>query len=327
MTALDSRSIAGVLGRSPLPGRIGHTPLLPIGGLEGVSPDVRVLGKAEWFNPGGSVKDRAAWRMVRDGLERGRIGPGIGRRLIDATSGNTGIAFAWLGAVLGFPVTLAVPANANLERRRLLALLGAELVWTDPMSGTDGAIREARRIVAADPERWFYPDQYANPANWRAHYEGTAEEIWAQTGGEVTHFVAGLGTTGTLVGTARRLRELDPRVHVTAVMPDSPYHALEGLKHLPTAMVPPIYDAAAHDALIEMDSDTAIDMVRRQGRAGLWLGWSAGAAVAAAERVAQKLDRGVVVTVLCDSAERYLSEPVWDELLGGAERPPREARP
>jgi len=325
MTALDSRSIAGRPGRPALLSKIGHTPLLPIGGLEGVRPGVQVLGKAEWFNPGGSVKDRAAWSMVKDGLERGLLG--TGRTLIDATSGNTGIAFAWLGATLGFPVRLAIPANANLERRRLLALLGAELTFTDAMSGTDGAIREVRRIVAEDPERWFYPDQYANPANWRAHYEGTAEEIWAQTGGAVTHFVAGLGTTGTLVGTARGLRGKNPAIQVTGVIPDSPYHALEGLKHLPTAMTPPIYDPAAHDALVEMESDRAIDMVRRQSRRGLWLGWSAGAAVAAAERVAQGLEHGVVVTILCDSAERYLSEPIWDELLGDAARPPREVRP
>jgi cysteine synthase B len=325
MSALDSRSIAGVLGRSPLPSLIGSTPLLPIGGLEGVAAGVRVLGKAEWFNPGGSVKDRAAWGMVRDGFERGALG--TGRTLIDATSGNTGISFAWLGAVLGFGVRLAVPANANFERRRLLALLGAELTFTDPMSGTDGAILEARRIVAEDPDRWFYPDQYANPANWRAHYEGTAEEIWAQTGGGVTHFVAGLGTTGTLVGTARRLRERNPRVHVTAVMPDSPYHALEGLKHLPTAIVPPIYDASAHDELLEMDSDSAIDMVRRQARRGLLLGWSAGAAVAAAERVARRLERGVVVTILCDSAERYLGDPIWDDLPGGPAFRPGGGKP
>ncbi len=315
-STLDPRSIAGLLGRPGLPALIGHTPLLPIGGLEGVPQTVRVFGKAEWFNPGGSVKDRAAWRMVRDGIERGLLG--TGRTLLDATSGNTGIAFAWLGAALGFPVTLCVPANANLERRRILKLLGAEIVFTDPMSGTDGAILEARRLAAESPERWFYPDQYSNPMNWRAHYEGTGHEIWEQTEGRVTHFVAGLGTTGTLVGTARRLREFAPGIHVTGVIPDSPYHALEGLKHLPTAMTPAIYDASAHDALIEMDSDSAIDMVRRQARRGLLLGWSAGAAVAAAERVARGLEHGVVTTILCDSAERYLSEPIWDDLLGEA---------
>jgi cysteine synthase B len=305
-----------VLGRAARTDLIGHTPLLRIEGLKGVPDTVSVYGKAEWANPGGSVKDRAAWRMVRAGLEAGALHDG--RRLLDATSGNTGIAFAWIGASLGFPVTLCVPANANLERVRLLQLLGAELVRTDPMSGTDGAILEARRLAEQSPGRYFYPDQYANPENWRAHLEGTAEEIWEQTEGRVTHFVAGLGTTGTLVGTSRGLKAKNPQVHVTAVMPDSPYHALEGLKHLPSAIVPPIYDAAAHDALIEMESAAAIDLVLRQARAGLLLGWSAGAAVAAAERVARTLERGVVVTVLCDSAERYLSEPIWDELLGDA---------
>jgi cysteine synthase B len=313
-SAADPRHLAGLLGRPALTDRIGRTPLLPIDGLEGVPAEVQVFGKAEWTNPGGSVKDRAAWGMVRAGLVSGAFDGG--RVLIDATSGNTGIAFAWIGAALGFPVRLCVPANANLERRRLLKLLGADVVLTDPMSGTDGAIFETRRIVAAEPDRYFYPDQYANPENWRAHMSGTAEEIWEATRGQVTHFVAGLGTTGTLVGTSRGLKAKNPAVHVSAVMPDSPYHALEGLKHLPSAIVPPIYDPSAHDALIEMDSDAAIDMVRRQARRGLLIGWSAGAAVAAAERVARTLVSGVVVTVLCDSAERYLGDPVWDDLLG-----------
>lgn len=317
-SAASSRDPSAALGRPALPGLIGRTPLLPIGGLEGVPDEVSVFGKAEWANPGGSVKDRAAWRMVEAGLEHGALGEG--RILLDATSGNTGIAFAWIGAALGFPVMLCVPGNANLERVRLLRLLGAELVRTDPMSGTDGAILEARRIAADDPHRYFYPDQYANPENWRAHLLGTAPEIWDQTQGRVTHFVAGLGTTGTLVGTARGLRAKQPGLHVTAVMPDSPYHALEGLKHLPSAIVPPIYDATAHDALMEVESDQAIDMVRRQARRGLLLGWSAGAAVVAAERVARSLTQGVVVTVLPDSAERYLSEPIWDDLLGPARR-------
>jgi S-sulfo-L-cysteine synthase (O-acetyl-L-serine-dependent) len=317
MSALmPPRDPSTALGRPALTSLIGRTPLLPIDGLIGVPEGVRVYGKAEWWNPGGSVKDRAAWGMVRAGLESGALGRG--RTLIDATSGNTGIAFAWIGAALGFQVKLTLPANANLERRRLLKILGADLVMTDAMDGTDGAIREVRRIVAETPDRYFYPDQYSNPANWRAHYEGTAEEIWSQTRGEVTHFVAGLGTTGTLVGTSRGLRERRPDVHVTAVMPDSPYHALEGLKYLPTVMVPAIYDPSAHDDLIEMESDVAIDMVRRQARRGLLLGWSAGAALAAAERVAQRIRAGVVVTILCDSAERYLSEPIWDELIGGA---------
>ena len=311
-----------------LTGRIGDTPLIAIGGLAGVPADVTVLGKAEWFNPGGSVKDRAAWGMIRDAEARGLLpapdvpgdrAPGAAARtILDATSGNTGIALAWIGAARGHRVRLCVPANANTERKRLLAALGAEVTFTDPLEGTDGAIREARRLAAEDPERFLYLDQYANDANWRAHVTGTAEEIWRDTEGRLTHFVAGLGTTGTLVGTARGLRERARRVgrpapEIVAVEPDSPYHALEGLKHLGTAIVPPIYDAAAHDRLIEVASDEAIDLVKRQARRGLLLGWSAGAALVAAARVARTLSAGLVVAVLPDGAERYLSEPLWQE--------------
>jgi cysteine synthase B len=297
---------------------IGDTPLLPILGLSGVPDSVTVLGKAEWFNPGGSVKDRAAWAMVRAGERSGALGdatPGsVSRRtLIDATSGNTGIAYAWIGAARGHRVRLCLPANANAERKRLLAALGAELTLTDAMDGTDGAIREARRIVAEDPERWFYPDQYSNAENWRAHVRTTAEEIWADTEGKVTHFVAGIGTSGTLVGTARRLRELNPAIQAIAVQPDSPLHALEGLKHLASAMVPAIYDPTAHQRTIAVASEEAIDMVKRQAKRGLLLGWSAGAALVAAERVARHLARGVIVAILPDGAERYLSEPLWDD--------------
>jgi cysteine synthase B len=296
--------------------RIGHTPLIQVGGLEGVPDTVTVLGKAEWLNPGGSVKDRAAWAIVRAAEAGGRLGrgtPGSGRRLLDATSGNTGIAYAWIGASRGIPVTLCVPANANAERQRLIAALGAELVLTDPMDGTDGAIREARRLAAAHPERYFHADQYANPANWRAHYEGTAEEIWAQTQGRITHLVAGIGTSGTLVGTSRRLREREPSIVTIAVQPDSPYHALEGLKHLPSAIVPPIYDPSAHQRIAEVASEEAVTMVKRQARRGLLLGWSAGAALVAAERAARTLAGGVIVVILPDGAERYLGEPLWAE--------------
>jgi cysteine synthase B len=292
-----------------LTARIGHTPLVPIGGLEGVRADVAVLGKAEWMNPGGSVKDRAAWAIVSAALASGALAPG--KTLIDATSGNTGIAYAWIGAARGFAVTLCVPANASPERMRVLAALGARVVPTDAMQGTDGAIEAALAMVGAEPGRWFYADQYANPENWRAHYRGTAGEIWSQTNGAVTHLVAGLGTTGTLVGTSRRLRELEPSIRVIGVQPDSPYHALEGLKHLASAMTPAIYDPAAHDTLLEVVSDEAIDMVRLQARRGLLLGWSAGAALVAAARVARELERGVVVAILPDGAERYLSDPLW----------------
>ena len=291
--------------------RIGDTPLLAIRGLEGIPGSVAVLGKAEWTNPGGSVKDRAAWGIVRAAEAGGDLAQG--RILLDATSGNTGIAYAWIGAARGFGVTLCLPANAGAGRRRLLDALGAELVLTDRLEGTDGAIREARRLAAAHPGRYFHADQYANPANWRAHYHGTAGEIWTQTGGRVTHLVAGVGTSGTLVGCARRLRELNSALVAIAVQPDSPLHALEGLKHLPTAIVPPLYDPAVHERTIEVASDEAIDMVKRQARRGLLLGWSAGAALVAAERLARALAHGVVVAILPDGAERYLDDPLWRE--------------
>ncbi|HKQ56224.1 MAG TPA: PLP-dependent cysteine synthase family protein [Candidatus Eisenbacteria bacterium] len=294
-----------------LTARIGHTPLIAIEDLDGVPDTVTVLGKAEWLNPGGSVKDRAAWAIVQAAEAAGALAGG--RRLLDATSGNTGIAYAWIGAARGIPVTLCVPANANAERQRLIAALGAELVLTDAMDGTDGAIREARRLAAAHPERYFHADQYANPANWRAHYATTAEEIWAETEGRITHLVAGIGTSGTLVGTSRRLREREPSIETIAVQPDSPFHALEGLKHLPSAIVPPIYDPSAHQRVLEVASDEAIAMVKRQARRGLLLGWSAGAALVAAERAARTLAGGVMVVILPDGAERYLSEPLWTE--------------
>jgi cysteine synthase B len=303
---------------------IGNTPLVAIGGLEGVPESVSVFGKAEWLNPGGSVKDRAAWGMVR-AAEAGRAPGTPARVLLDATSGNTGIALAWIGAARGHPVHLCVPANANAERRRLLAALGARVTLTDPLDGTDGAIREARRLAAEEPGRYLYLDQYSNEANWRAHVDGTAAEIWSQTEGRITHFVAGIGTSGTLVGTARGLRARAAAagsrsavgaaraIRVIAVQPDSPYHALEGLKHLGTAIVPAIYDASVHDEVVEVASDAAIDMVRRQARRGLLLGWSAGAAVVAAAQVAREIEHGCVVCVLPDGAERYLSEPLWQE--------------
>jgi cysteine synthase B len=308
---MDTRELSSTLGRPALTDLIGHTPLLPIGGLEGVPEEVEVYGKAEWFNPGGSVKDRAGWSMIQQGeasgaLDRDRI-------LIDATSGNTGIAYAWIGAARGFRVRLCIPANASAERMRLLRALGADLILTDPMEGTDGAIREVRRRVAESPALYYYPDQYSNPANWQAHYRGTAEEIWSQTEGRVTHFVAGVGTSGTLVGTARRLRELSTTIDIVAVQPDSPFHALEGLKHLPSCMVPAIYDKSVRNRTIEVGSEEAIDMVKHQARLGLLMGWSAGAAVVAAQRVARKLTRGVVVAILPDGAQRYLDDPVWED--------------
>lgn len=308
---MDPHALAHMLGTPGLLSRIGNTPLVPIRGLEGLRAGVEVWGKAEWLNPGGSVKDRAAWAMVQAGEASGALGPG--KTLIDATSGNTGIAYAWIGATRGFAVELCVPANAGAARKRLLAALGATLVLTDPMSGTDGAMIEARKRVARDPGRYFYPDQYSNPENWKAHYHGTAEEIWAQSEGRVTHLVAGVGTAGTLVGTARRLRELNPALVAVAVQPDSPLHALEGLKHLPTAVVPAIYDASVHQRTIEVSSEEAVAMAKRVARQGFPVGWSAGAAVVAAERIARELTRGVVVCILPDGAERYLGDPLWEE--------------
>jgi len=292
---------------------VGHTPLLRLARIApDLPPGVEVYAKAEWYNPGGSVKDRPALYMIRAGERSGLLRPGM--RIADATSGNTGIAYATIGAALGYPVTLALPANASIERKRILQALGAELILTDPLEGTDLAIRTIRALVAEQPERFFYPDQYNNPANVQSHYETTGAEIWAQTGGRVTHFVAALGTCGTFVGTGRRLRAENPAVRLLAVQPDGPYHALEGVKHLPTtALVPGIYDPALQDAMIEIASEEAFDMARALARAeGLMVGISAAANVAAALRVARTLEQGVVVTILCDSAAKYLNDHFWD---------------
>lgn len=293
---------------------IGNTPLLRLAQIApDLAPGVQVYAKAEWYNLGGSVKDRPALWMIRDGERRGLLRPGM--RIADATSGNTGIAYATIGAAMGYQVTLALPANASPERLRTLRALGAELILTDPAAGTDEAIRAIRALVAEQPERYFYPDQYNNPANPQAHYETTAPEIWQQTAGRVTHFVAALGTTGTFMGTSRRLRELQPDLKAIAVQPDSPYHALEGVKHMATtALVPGIFDAAAPDATLEISSETAFTLARRMARnEGLLVGISAAANVAAALQVARTLEQGVVVTILCDSAARYLSERFWEE--------------
>ena len=275
-------------------------------------PGVRILGKAEWHNPGGSVKDRPALWMIRDGEKSGELGPG--KVILDATSGNTGIAYAWIGASLGYRVKLCMPKNASEERKKILRAYGVEVVLTDPGEGSDGAIREARRLYAENPERYFYPDQYKNPANPRSHYESTAPEIWEQTDGEVTHFVAGLGTSGTFVGTATRLREYNPEIKVISFEPDSPFHGLEGMKHMASAIVPEIYDPTIADQSLGTPTEDAYDMVKRLAREeGILVGISAGAAVATSLRVARELESGVVVTVLCDSADKYLSESFWEE--------------
>jgi len=302
--------------RSSVIDLVGNTPLLRLARIApNLAPGVAIYAKAEWYNPGGSVKDRPALYMIRDGERSGRLQPGM--RIADATSGNTGIAYTTLGAALGYQVTLALPGNASVERKRILQSLGAELILTDPLEGTDLAIRTIRALVAEQPERFFYPDQYNNPANVQSHYETTGAEIWAQTGGRVTHFVAALGTCGTFVGTGRRLRAHNPDVRLLAVQPDGPYHALEGVKHLPTtALVPGIYDPTLQDATIEVSSEEAFEMARTLARAeGLMVGISAAANVAAALRVARTLDRGVVVTILCDGAAKYLSDRFWDDSI------------
>jgi S-sulfo-L-cysteine synthase (O-acetyl-L-serine-dependent) len=298
--------------------RVGDTPLLRLDGLTRHLPGVQILGKAEWTNPGGSVKDRAATAIVRAAHAEGRLLPGSGEYLLDATSGNTGIAYAMLGAAHGFGVTLCMPTNVSPERKRILAAYGAQVVWTDPADGSDGAIRKARELAAAEPERYYYADQYGNGNNWRAHYETTANEIWKQTEGAITHFVAGLGTSGTFVGTTRRLRELKPGVRCYSMQPDSPFNGLEGLKHMPTAIVPPIYDAGLADRNIEMETERAHAMARRLGREqGLLVGVSAAAAVQAsldvAEEEAAAGREAVIVTILCDAADKYLSERFWEE--------------
>lgn len=291
--------------------RVGNTPLVPLPRIGRAVSPVELYAKAEWFNPGGSAKDRAALWMIEHAERQGALTPG--KTILDATSGNTGIAYAWIGAALGYPVRLALPASASRERQRILRAYGAELELTDALEGSDGAIREARRLHRQDPERYFYPDQYANPLNWTAHYETTGPEIWEQSGGRVTDFVCGLGTTGTFVGTARRLRELAPHVRLISMQPDSPLHAMEGLKHLPTALVPPIYDPSLAHEEETVTTEEAYVMVRRLAREeGLLVGVSSGAALAAALRVAARRRRGVVVTVFPDGGDRYLGERVWD---------------
>jgi S-sulfo-L-cysteine synthase (O-acetyl-L-serine-dependent) len=289
---------------------IGRTPLVRLRGVE-PRPGIEIYAKLESQNPGGSVKDRAALAMIEDGEKRGVLHRG--RVLIDATSGNTGISYAMLGAARGYKVTLCVPANVTEERKRLLHAYGAELVVTDPMEGSDGAIREVRRRYALDPERYFYPDQYSNPANWRAHYDGTGPEIIEQTAGRVTHFVAGLGTGGTFIGTARRLREWRASVQLVSVQPESALHGLEGLKHMASSIVPAIYDPGVADRDERVSTEDAYTLVRRLAREeGLLVGPSSGASLAACLRVAEDLDRAVIVTIFPDRGDRYLSEGFWN---------------
>ena len=294
--------------------RIGNTPLLRLDRLTAHLPGITLLGKAEWANPGGSVKDRAASSIVAAANAKGLL---AGKHLLDATSGNTGIAYAMLGAASGFGVTLCMPSNVSPERKRILAAYGANVVWTDAADGSDGAILKAREL-AQDKSRYYYADQYGNEANWKAHYHGTANEIWQQTEGRITHFLAGLGTSGTFMGVTRRLKELNPSIECIAMQPDSPFHGLEGLKYMATAIVPPIYDAHLADRHVQQSTEGAYEMAKHLGRTeGLLLGISAAAAVAASLKLGEELSRAgknaVIVTILCDSADKYLSERFWEQ--------------
>lgn len=289
---------------------IGNTPLLSFRQVAQELAPVELYAKAEWYNPGGSVKDRAALNMVLDGERRGLLTRE--KTLVDATSGNTGIAYAMICAERGYRVKLALPKNASLERKQNLIAFGAELVLTDPTGGTDGAQRYVKELVEREPDKYFYPDQYNNDANWRAHYETTAMEIWRQTQGRVTHFATGLGTSGTFMGVTRRLKELNPAIRCISMQPDAPLHGLEGLKHMPTALVPGIYDADLADDEVYVDTEDAHGMALRLAREeGVLVGVSSGANMVAATRVAAELKSGVVVTIFCDSAAKYLSESFW----------------
>jgi cysteine synthase B len=295
--------------------RVGNTPLLQFAQVGREFPNVEFAAKAEWFNPGGSVKDRPALSMLQAGLASGALRPG--KTIIDATSGNTGIAYAMIAAALGYPAKLCLPDSASHERKRILAAFGAELVITAGDLGTDGAIRKVHEIVAADPDKYFYPDQYSNPANWQAHYRTTAHEIWEQTAGRITHFVAGLGTSGTFVGTARRLKELNPSIRCVSLQPDASFHGLEGWKHMPTAMRPAIYDDTIADENLTVSTEESYRMVKQLARAeGLLVSPSSAAALLGSFEVAKRIpkkEQAVIITIFADSASKYLNERFWDE--------------
>jgi cysteine synthase B len=320
LSVIEAQPQEAVHARSVLQ-LIGNTPLLSFKRVaSGVDP-VQVYAKAEWYNPGGSVKDRAALNMILDGERRGLLTRK--KTIIDATSGNTGIAYAMIAAERGYKVKLALPKNASIERKQSLIAYGAELILTDPHEGTDGAQRHVKMMAEADPDKYFYPDQYNNDANWKAHYETTAMEIWRQTDGRVTHFVTGLGTSGTFVGVTRRLKELNPAIQCFSMQPDGPLHGLEGLKHMPTALVPGIYDPRIADGEVAVATEDAHQMVLRLAREeGFLVGVSSGANLVAALNVAAKVKEGVVVTIFCDSAAKYLSESFWQDSIAQAENWP-----
>jgi cysteine synthase B len=310
----ESTAQANRAGESLLD-RIGNTPLLRLERVGQEFPHVEFCAKAEWFNPGGSVKDRPALSMIQAGLASGALRPG--KTIIDATSGNTGIAYAMIAAALGYPVKLCLPDSASPERKRILTAYGAELVITPGDEGTDGAIRRVHEIVAADSDKYFYPDQYSNPANWQAHYRTTANEIWEQTSGRVTHFVAGLGTSGTFVGTTKRLKELNPEIQCVSLQPDASFHGLEGWKHMETAIRPAIYDDTLADENLSVSTEESYRLVKRLAREeGLLVSPSAAAALLGCFQVASRLpknEHAVIVTVFADSASKYLNERFWDE--------------
>jgi S-sulfo-L-cysteine synthase (O-acetyl-L-serine-dependent) len=313
--ALAVSSLLSVPAHSLL-AQIGNTPMLRLERVTADLPGIEIYGKAEYFNPGGSVKDRPGLSMIRAGMETGRLTPG--KTIIDATSGNTGIAYAMIASALGYAVKLCLPRNASIERKRILRAYGAHLILTDPAEGTDGAIRRCRELVAEDPDKYFYPDQYNNDANWKAHFETTGPEIIRQTGGRLTHFVAGLGTSGTFVGVTRRLRKEMPGVVCISMQPSTGFHGLEGLKHMPTALVPGIYDAKLADENLWIDTEDAYAMVRRVAREeGLLVGISSGANIVAARKVARRIveagQTATIVTILCDGADKYLSEEFWND--------------
>ena len=294
---------------------VGNTPLVPIRLFQDRYPELEVYAKAEWFNPGGSVKDRAALAMIEDGECTGALTPQ--QTIIDSTSGNTGIAYALIGAAKGYRVKLVMPGNVSEERKQLVTAYGAEVAYSDPMEGSDGAIELCRELLTEEPERYFYPDQYSNPANPLAHYSGTAVEILGQTPSPITHFVAGLGTTGTFVGTARRLKEHDPRITTIAVQPDESFHGLEGLKHLPTAIVPDIWESSLADEVWGAPTEGSYALARRLARTeGLLVGHSSGAVLWAIEQLAARVQRGVVVTVFPDSGDRYLTTGLYQSQQG-----------
>jgi cysteine synthase B len=297
--------------------RVGNTPLLRFDRLSAHLPGITLLGKAEWYNPGGSVKDRAAANIVAQGRRDGKFA--AGKTLLDATSGNTGIAYAMLGAADGFLVTLCMPTNVSIERKKILQAYGANILYTDPGEGSDGAIRMAREVAAKHPDLYFYADQYSNDANWQAHYYGTANEIWQQTEGRITHFVSMLGTSGTFMGTTRRLRELNPTIRCISLQPDSSFHGIEGAKHMVTAIVPRIYDPALANDNLDIATEDAYAMARRLAReCGLLVGISAAAGVYASLKIAERMELrrdqlAVIVTILPDSGDKYLSERFWTE--------------